>query len=211
MLIGSGALLLLALVVLLQFGGRSTRVAGPVVPSGVGSGPLPVLREIRDFNLTNQAGATFSKANLAGGPWAINLIFTRCPGPCAQLSGVMRTVRSGLSGDSKARLLSLTSDPGFDTPEVLARYAAKVGSGTAGWTFVTGSRDEIRRLATEDLLLVLVDKEEAERESAEDLFLHSTMIILVDRKGRVRSAVEGLEAGAAARVLELLAILGREE
>ncbi|MGE3311088.1 MAG: SCO family protein, partial [Limisphaerales bacterium] len=156
LLIGSGAALLLALMVLFLFVGRSARVQGPTVVfqsrtgAGVDSGPLPVLREIRDFSLTNQAGAPFSKADLAGGPWAVNLIFTRCPGPCTQLSGVMRSVQSALPAGSKARLLSLTSDPGFDTPEVLTRYAAKIGvdAGAAGWTWATGSKDVIGRLAT---------------------------------------------------------------
>ncbi len=171
---------------------------------------MPVIREIRDFALTNQAGATMAKADLLGRPWAVNLIFTRCPGPCAQLSGVMRTVQNRMPKESQARLLSLTSDPEFDTPTVLGRYAAKVGADAAGWQFATGSRDAIRRLATEDLMLVLQDKAEAQRESAEDLFLHSTMIILVDAKGRVRNLVEGLEPGAADEVVRVLGELERE-
>lgn len=206
LLISSGALLLVGMALLTLFGGRSTtQQARPSIVQ-----PFPVLREIRDFSLTNQAGSNLLRTDLLGRPWAINLIFTRCPGPCAQLSGVMRSVQSGLPPGSQSRLLSLTSDPEHDVPRVLAAYSEKIGADGRLWQFGTGARLEIQRLATEDLMLVLVEKPEAERESPDDLFLHSTLIVLVDRRGRVRTVVEGLEPGAAGRVLDGLAQLELE-
>lgn len=206
LLIGSGAVLLAGLILLTFVGGGTSTVPSPP-PS---RRELPAIREIRDFALTNQAGTAFSRSNLLGGPWAVNLIFTRCPGPCTQLSGVMKSIQTKLPENSGVRLLSLTSDPEFDTTEVLGRYAEKVGAEGTRWQFVTGTRAAIQRLATEDLMLVLRENPADQRASPEDLFLHSTLIILVDRLGRVRSAVEGLEPGAAGRVLEILAELEKE-
>jgi len=206
LLISSGAVLLAAMIFLTLFGGSTSTDSLPIAANRA----LPPIRAIRDFSLTNHSGLAFVRTNLTGRPWAVNLIFTRCPGPCTQLSGVMRSVQAGLPKGSEARLLSLTSDPEFDTPTVLSRYADKVGADQAGWQFVTGTRAAIQRLATEDLMLVLRENSEAQRATPDDLFLHSTLIILVDRKGQVRNAVEGLELGAAGRVLEILAELERE-
>lgn len=197
----SGAVLLVAMAVL-----RMTLPRGPVERAT----PLPVLHEVGPFSVTNAAGAPFSRDDLLGRPWAVNLIFTRCPGPCAQLTGVMRSVQERLPAGSRAGLLSLTSDPEYDTPAVLRSYGTKFGADGERWQFVTGSTAEIRRLAIERLLLVLQDIPEKERQSADDLFLHSTAIVLLDGQGRWRGTVEGLEAGAADRVAQALQALEAE-
>lgn len=175
-----------------------------------GEAPLPVLGTVGAFTVTNQAGLAMEAEALRGRPWAANLIFTRCPGPCPQLTGTLRRVQDGLPPGSPSRLLSVTSDPDFDTPAVLQAYASRFGVDTRRWQFVTGSREQIRSLVTKQLLMVLVDKTEEQRESPEDLFLHSTLIVVVDRAGRLRTAVEGLSPGAHEQVLAALRQLERE-
>lgn len=174
------------------------------------SPPLPVLRMVGDFAVTNQTGLPLNSSALRGRPWAVDLIFTRCPGPCADLTRVMAAVQRGLPSNSRAGLMSVSSDPEFDTPAVLAVYAGKFQADPARWQFVTGDKAELRRLATEQLALVLQDKAEPDRTTPDDLFLHSTLIVIMDGEGRLRAVVEGLEPGAAQRVLELLARLERE-
>jgi protein SCO1/2 len=171
---------------------------------------LPVVRQVSDFAVTNQAGVGLGLDALRGRPWAVDLIFTRCPGPCETLTRTMREVQKKLPASSDAGLISLTSDPDFDTPEALSRYAERHGAETSNWHFVTGSKAEIRRLATEELLLVLVEKEPGERASENDLFLHSTYVVLLDRAGRLRGAIEGAEPGAADRGVAALRQLEAE-
>jgi cytochrome oxidase Cu insertion factor (SCO1/SenC/PrrC family) len=45
-------------------------------------------------------------------------------------------------------------------------------------------------------LLVLIEKEEEERESENDIFLHSTLTVLIDGVGQIRGSYEILEEGA---------------
>lgn len=171
---------------------------------------LPVVRALGSMAVVDQSNTRWTLADFQGRPWVVNLIFSRCPGPCAQLTGVMREVQRGLPPRSSARLMSVTSDPDFDTPEILARYAAKFGADTDRWKFVTGDRAEIRRLAIQEFLFVLQDKPESLRESSDDLFLHSTLMAVVDARGQLRGVVEGLEPGAAGRILSMLAQLEAE-
>lgn len=181
------------------------RMRGPFAPA-----LLPVLRQCGGFGVTNQLGGRVTEQELHGRPWAVNLIFTRCPGPCLQLSATMKRIQASLPPSSRAGLMSITSDPEYDVPSVLKAYAEKVGAHTNRWQFVTGAKAEVRRLAVEELLLVLVDKAEEARSSPEDLFLHSTLIVVLDGQGRLRTAVEGLEVGAVEKVVAALGQLEKE-
>lgn len=147
---------------------------------------LPELGQVAPFTLTNQLGQVVTEANLLGHVWLADIIFTRCPGPCARMTRQMAEVQRALPAESTARLISLTSDPSFDTSEVLAKYGTRFGASSSRWQFLTGTKAEIANLAIASLKLTAVEKAEQERTSPEDLFIHSTMFVLVDKKGRLR-------------------------
>ena len=86
--------------------------------------------------------------------------------------------------------MTLTTDPTHDTPEVLDGFARLHGAQTNRWHFLTGDKTELIRLAGTDLKLTALPKPIAEQESPNDLFIHSPLIILVDREGQVRASFE---------------------
>ncbi|HYE16334.1 MAG TPA: SCO family protein [Pyrinomonadaceae bacterium] len=122
--------------------------------AAAGAEPRPGA-EMPDFKLVNQDGRTVRARDLRGRAVLVTFIYTRCPLPdqCPLMSANFADVSRELSKDealgSKARLLSVTLDPEFDTPEVLARYAERYGTaGSYGrWDFLTGDPAEVRRLA----------------------------------------------------------------
>lgn len=171
---------------------------------------LPVLRTLGSLSLTNQLGETVSLDTFRGSPWFANIIFTRCPGPCARMTQQMQKLQSELATDHSAKFVSISTDPAFDTPEVLSQYARKFKADTSTWSFLTGTKEEIFRVSTKELLLVLLEKEEAERESANDIFLHSTLTVLVDPLGRIRGSYEMLEEGGLDKAIEDLRLLKSE-
>lgn len=157
--------------------------------------PLPILAEVADFNLTNQQGQVFRLANLRGQVWVADIIFTRCAGPCPRMTRQMKELQDALPSSSKARLITLTTDPVFDTPQVMRLYGERFGANPERWTFLTGSKDEIARLATSSLKLTAIEKTPAEQENPEDLFIHSTIFVVVDKKGRLRGVFESTGDG----------------
>ena len=158
--------------------------------------PLPVLRTISSMDLVDQEGEPVNLQTFRGQPWFANIIFTRCPGPCARMTQKMRQLQEALPAEaSEVQLVSLTTDPDFDTPEVLSQYARKFQADTQTWKFLTGSKEEIVRVSTQEWLLVMLEKGEAERESPNDIFLHSTLTVLMDGLGRIRGTYEILEEG----------------
>src|SRR5258707_1385824 len=101
---------------------------------------LPVLGQITDFTLTNQDGKITTLADLSNHVWVADIIFTRCAGPCPRMTQQMALLQAVLPKDGAARLVTLTTDPDFDTPAVMKKYGERFGADFNRWTFLTGTK-----------------------------------------------------------------------
>jgi protein SCO1/2 len=142
-----------------------------------------------------------------------DIIFTRCPGPCLKMTRQMRELQAALPPKNPAELVSLTTDPDFDTPAVLKTYAQRFNADLNRWQFLTGTKKQIASLAIDSLKLTAIEKKPDERESAADLFVHSTIFVVVDKRGQLRGVFEtgGEGIDPAQTQNELLAALRRLE
>lgn len=174
------------------------------------SPPLPVLSQVTSFTLTNQSGQVVTAESLRGRPWLACVIFTRCPGPCVRMTRHLVSLQKRLLPDSVLFFVTLTADPAFDTPEVLRRYATAFGADTRRWHFLTGPQTELYTLATRQLLLAVGENPDPARARPEDLFIHSTRVVLVDAQGRVRASYDGEDASALEGALSDLRKLAAE-
>ena len=78
---------------------------------------------------------------------AINFIFTNCTTICPPLAATFAHVQKEM-GDKVGKdvhFISISVDPLTDTPERLKAWGAKFKAG-AGWTFVTGEKQEMDKL-----------------------------------------------------------------
>ena len=204
--IGLGLILVtLALVVILA----------RIESAGKRAQPLPVLGQLGDFTLTNQAAQAFTLADLRGKVWVADIIFTRCAGPCPQMTRRMKALQDAFLAGSAAKLLTLTTDPDFDSPQVMQAYGKRFGADFARWTFLTGGKREIAKLAIDGLKLSAVEKKPEERADVNDLFIHSTMFVVVDKQARLRGVFDTLGEDllfkqAKPRILAAVAQLERE-
>jgi protein SCO1/2 len=175
--------------------------------------PLPVIGAVGDFTLTNQNGQAVSLADLRGKVWVADIIFTRCPGPCTTMTRQMKELLRSVPAASTTRFLTLTTDPEFDTPSVLKAYAARFEGDSSRWSFLTGTKPQIANLAVDSLKLTAVEKKAEERTSATDLFIHSTIFVVVDPSGRLRGIFETTGEGISPKrvKLQILAAVRRLE
>jgi cytochrome oxidase Cu insertion factor (SCO1/SenC/PrrC family) len=151
---------------------------------------LPVIGTVNNFALTNQSGAAISLANLRGKVWVADIIFTRCAGPCLKMCRQMKELQDSLPADSRAKLVTLTTDPDYDTPPVLTKHALRFDADTNRWMFLTGTKKEVGMLAANGLKLSAVEIEPAKRASENDLFIHSTRFVIMDKQVRLRGVFE---------------------
>lgn len=175
----------------------------PGAPSAQ-SGPIAVLGEIPPFSLASHSGVKLGRSELTGKVWAANFIFTRCAATCPMQTYRMGQLQKSLAdarGWSDIRLVSFSVDPEHDTVEVLSEYAAQAGAQAGQWHFLTGARDEIWQLSTNGFKLAVG---EPPPDAGSPLF-HSPMLVVVDRRGRIRGYFDGMtgdgitEAAAAMR------------
>lgn len=157
--------------------------------------PPPILGQVPPFELVDASGDPFGSREMAGRVWVVDFIFTRCRTYCPIMSRRMAKLQEGyeLYGVDEVGLISVTVDPEFDTPPVLAEYARTHGAEPDRWHFLTGSPEEIRSLVV-DGFKVHVGEAEMDGASLIDI-AHSQKFILVDGEGAIRGYYDSDEEG----------------
>ena len=148
---------------------------------------LPVIAPIADFSLTNQNGAAVTLSDLRGKVWVADIIFTRCPGPCLRMTRQMKELQDSLPSGTSTRLVSLTTDPDYDTPEILKTYGMKNGADFNRWMFLSGTKKQLNNLAVDSLKLSAVEKKPEDRVTPDDLWVHSTIFVVIDKHAQLRA------------------------
>lgn len=122
----------------------------------------------------------------------ITFIYTRCPLPnyCPlmdrQFAALQHAIRSDQSLRGKVKLITVSFDPEYDTPAVLAAHAARLKADPEVWTFLTGDRATVDRFAAQ--LGVGVVRPEGARE-----ITHNLRTALVGADGRIVKMYSGNE------------------
>lgn len=110
--------------------------------------------EVPDFALVNQDGKRINLRKYRGLAVVLTFTYTRCPLPdyCPLMTANFAEIQKTLASDSdlyaRTHLVSVTVDPEYDTPKVLREYAAAHSAGGAQWDFATGTKDEVKRVAS---------------------------------------------------------------
>jgi protein SCO1/2 len=152
--------------------------------------PPPVIGPVADFTLTNQDGKITTLADFTNHVWLADIIFTRCAGPCPRMTGQMRSLENLLPADSAAKLVTLTTDPEFDSPAVLKKYGDRFDADFSRWTFLTGTKGGIAALASGSLKLSAVPVRLEDQKDVADLFIHTTIFVVVDKHAQLRGFFE---------------------
>lgn len=179
------------------------RGSGNSAPAAGGPERLDVYGQVPAFSLVERSGRRVGRDDLRGRVWVVDFIYTRCTDSCPLQSRALARLQAEFAGAPDFRLVSISVDPGHDTPGVLRRYAARYGA-TDRWWFLTGGLREIYCLARRGFGLGVDDP--AAREAVEcglalrlgpppawahegpaRLVMHSPRFVLVDRQARIRA------------------------
>jgi protein SCO1/2 len=143
--------------------------------------PQPIdrsLPKLTEFVLMDQTGKRFDSRELNGQVWAGSFFFTACPGTCYNQNIKLQQLLAKYA-ERGLHLVSITCDPGNDTPEALARYASRFQADPRTWMFLTpteGGMDYLRRIAN-DFFGVAIGPA-----------THTDRVVLFDRQGTMVGA-----------------------
>ncbi len=167
--------------------------------------PLPVLASLPPFELTDQQGKPYGSKDLEGRVWVASFIFTRCVTVCPAITAQMARIQARTSQLMPAfRLVSISVDPDYDTPERLHAYARAHRATPRAWTFLTGPAGKVKDTVVNGLK-VAMGTEKGE-DGAEEIF-HGSHLVLVDQRGRVRAYYDSGEEKVVDRVVRDAALL----
>ncbi len=157
------------------------------------------------FQLTNQNGQPFGSADLAGKIWIADFIYTTCPGPCPMISSRMSEMQRPLE-NTDVHFVSFSVDPEKDTPAVLRGYAERLQAQPGRWDFLTGLKSTIYDLSVHGFKLAAG---EHDGENGEPL--HSTRMILVDRRGQIRGYYDATAPDTITKLIADASRLAKEQ
>jgi protein SCO1 len=141
------------------------------------------------IRLTDQSGAPFDSASLAGKPYAVFFGFTHCPEVCPTTLYELSTDLKQLGDAAKElRVLFVTVDPERDTPEFLENYLANFDPRIMG---LTGTADEIAAVAKS----FRVFYEKVATGEGDYTMNHTALVYLMDRHGQFFGTLAYDESG----------------
>ena len=100
---------------------------------------------VPDVTLVQSDGVKIPLKSLLNGDKTVilNFIFTSCTTICPVMSGTFAQVNSKiLSKTDNLRMISISIDPEYDTPNRLEKYSEKFGA-NSNWIFLTGDLQDI--------------------------------------------------------------------
>jgi protein SCO1/2 len=146
------------------------------------------------FNMTERSGKPVTLDDLKGKVWVASFVFTRCSGPCPQVSAAMARLQKELNLKETAdlRLVTFTVDPDRDTPNELREYANRYQAEPEKWLFLTGLPEaELHKLLKEGFK---VTAQRSPSPKPGDEFDHSSRLAVVDKKGVIRGYFDGIRS-----------------
>lgn len=175
--------------------------------------PLPVLGNLPSFRLTDQEGRAYGSDDLDGKVWVASFIFTRCATVCPLLVERVRDVERFLAShpalDARTRLVSVSVDPKGDTPERLGAFARERHIDGARWRLLTGPAESLEDVVVGGFKLA-VGEPVADVAAGKFEILHSSRLVLVDGRRRIRGYYEGEAAGVERLERDLLRLVAQE-
>jgi cytochrome oxidase Cu insertion factor (SCO1/SenC/PrrC family) len=145
---------------------------------------------VGEFALTERNGDTVRDSDLHGKVWIASFVFTRCTGPCPQVSASVARLQSELKDDD-VRFVTFTVDPKHDGPKELAEYAEHFQADSRRWLFLTGKQDEIYRQLRNGFHVAVEENEGTARQPGQEV-MHSQKLVVVDRRGHIRGYFDGI-------------------
>ena len=162
-----------------------------------------VFATVPSFRLTDQAGRVITNKSFVGQAYVADFFFATCPGICPKMQGELLKVYTKFATDQRVVFLSHTIDPAHDSTAVLRDYAQRLGVAVANrWHFASlGDRAQTFTLANRFLTGVMPDAQ------SPGGLAHNGTLALIDDRGYIRGAYDGMNAQEVARLKAELPLL----
>jgi protein SCO1 len=187
----------------------------PIPPKKGDVGRRIVEKPVRNANLIDQTGKTFQLNSIKGKVVAVTFVYTKCPDVCPLFTAKFASIQRVLEQREKSPtqknhqkelnylLLTITTDPEYDTPAQLKSYAAHFKPNFSSWLFLTGAKKELSNVWQDFGVNV--------RKSADGHVQHTALTTVIDRRGMRRVDYYGDKWQEKELVQDLISLAERDQ
>jgi protein SCO1/2 len=152
----------------------------------------PIDKDAPGFTLRDADGRIVSLAGFRGKVVVLHFIYASCPDICPLHADRIAEIQ-GMVNQSpmkqQVQFVSVTTDPGRDTPQVLRDYGRAHGLDPVNWLFLTTTPDQ-----AEDATRSLAGQFGHRFDKTDDGYqVHGTVTHVIDKDGRWRANFHGLK------------------
>ncbi len=178
---------------------RLAALAGLALMAGTAAAQLAPWAGLR---LVDHRQHPMTAQSLRGKPVLLHFVFTGCSSTCPPQVHELVQMRAALPPAVRAQLqlVSVTVDPLGDTPQALAKFAARLGADQPGWYFVTGAPSQLLQFSDR---MAAFDLRRTPQPVPAD---HRTSLWLYDAKGALVQRYGGWPIDRARLVAEITQI-----
>ncbi len=157
-------------------------------PPPAARGPMPLQpgHQLPGHDLPSHRGTTVRLGQGQGHTAILTFVYTRCPLPeaCPAVMLKLLSVEQALDGAGRdARIVAVSLDPAYDTPEILAAYAEEKGVG-ARWDLVRMEKADLEKVAMLAGMAVL---------EQDGQIVHGLRTMVLDDDGKLVARFDGLD------------------
>ena len=161
-----------------------------------------VYHQVPDFSFIAHTGKEVTREDMDNKICVVDFFFSTCKGICPIMTTQLGRVQKYYEEFDDLLLLSHTVDPEGDSVSVLNDYASEYNAIEGKWLFLTGDKKELYEMARKTYF-VSAD----EGDGGEEDFIHSELLILVDKEKRLRGHYDGTKPEDVDRLIDDIAIL----
>lgn len=167
------------------------------------NGKDTIYHRVPPFSFINQDGKEVTDKDYEGKIYVADYFFTTCGSICPIMTTELLRIQDKFAyTKGLVQLLSHTVDPEHDSVPVLKAYANMVHADTKTWNFVTGDKKELYDMARKGYLVNAM-----EGDGGPEDFIHSELLILVDKEKHIRGAYDGTNIKEVNNLLDDIKVL----
>ncbi|HKG05732.1 MAG TPA: SCO family protein [Pedobacter sp.] len=168
--------------------------------------PDTIYHEVKNFDWINQQGNTISWDSYKGKILIVGLFYTQGNTRAVNFANkAMRAFDATYAANKIVNFVSMSIDPSFDRPEVLAKYAHMLNAQAGKWDLLTGDSTGVFQFINGQLF---IDAHQGvDPETKLKTFSYSNMFVLLDPQHRIRGYYEATNQEALSKLDDEIKVL----
>ena len=160
-----------------------------------------VYHRMRDFRMYNQVAKPVTLANLDNKVTLVSFFSTRDTLVAPRLARILLKVqRTFIQSDSGLHILSITTDPAYDSIGALKAYADHYDADHDVWWFLRGAPGQAADIARTDFQVTLDS-------SASSTAPYTSTLVLLDKRDYVRGYYDATDSASMTRCVTAISML----